>query len=94
MRAHFSFPTLDKLIETEVRNCNDCQLFTPKQHKEPLVPVYIPTKAWEYVNEDYVLVLQEMCTKYPVAALMQRGTTAKATIRTINQIFTNHGRPT
>ena len=53
MRAHFSFPTLDTLIETEVRDCNDCQLFTSKRLKEPLVPVYVPTKAWEYVSIDF-----------------------------------------
>ena len=102
MRNHFDFPHLDNLVEKEVKNCEDCQLFTKKTIKSPLTPVFVPTKAWEYVSIDffgpmpggnYVLVVQDLCTKYPVAALLNNGTNAKITINVLDQIFTNFGRP-
>ena len=40
-----------------------------------------------------MLVVQDLCTKYPVAAILKRDTTAKTTIATLDQIFTNFGRP-
>ena len=103
MRNHFDFPNLDHLVETEVKNCNDCQLFTRKAVKNPLTPVYVPNSAWEYVSIDFfgpmpqgehVLVVQDLCTKYPVAVLLSKGTHAKATINALDEIFTNFGRPT
>lgn len=102
IRAHFDFPHLDDLVETEVKNCADCQLFTKKTVKNPLTHVYVPTKAWEYVSVDFfgpmpggehVLVVQDLCTKYPVASLLKNGTSAKATIDVLDEIFTNFGRP-
>ena len=101
VRAHYHFPHLDTLIEAEVEHCHDCQLFTRKATKEPLTPVYVPEKAWEYVSMDFfgpmpngchVLVIQDLCTKYPVAVLMKQGTDAKATIKQIDKIFNSYGR--
>ena len=43
---------------------------------------------------DHVLVIQDLCTKYPVAALMKHSTTAKSTIQVIDKIFTNYERQT
>ena len=103
IRAHFYFRYLDTLIENEVKHCEDCQLFTTKSIKEPLKPIYVPCKAWEFISIDFfgpmpsvehVLVIQDLCTKYPVAALMKHSTTAKSTIQVIDKIFTNYGRPT
>ena len=53
IRNHFDFPGLDTLVEQEVNNCNDCQLFTKKDTKNPLTPVHVPSKAWEYVSIDF-----------------------------------------
>ena len=103
IRNHFDLQHLDSIVNQEVATCEDCQLFTRKTVKAPLVPVFVPSRAWEYVSIDffgpmpdgsYVLVVQDLCTKYPVAVLMRKGTTAKQTINAIDQIFTNFGRPT
>ena len=76
IRAHFHLPHLDTLVETEVKYCHDYQLNTNKPTKEPLTPVHVPHKAWEYVSVDFfgpmpnghhVLVIQDLRTKYPVA---------------------------
>ena len=102
MRNHFDFPNLDSLVEAEVKNCNDCQLFTKKSTKNPLCPVYVPSKAWEYVRIDFfgpmpagehVLVVQDLCTKSPVAVLLKQSTDAKATTKALDEIFNNFGRP-
>ena len=102
VRAHYHFPHLDTLVEAEVEHCHNCQLFTCKASKEPLMPVHVPDKPWEYVSMDFfgpmpngfhVLVIQDLCTKYPVAVLMKRGTNAKETIKQIDKIFNNYGRP-
>ena len=70
LHAHFHFPLLDKLAENEVKHCYDCNLYTNKAIKEPLVPVYEPSKAGEYVSIDFfgplpqgdhVLVIQDLC---------------------------------
>ena len=39
------------------------------------------------------LVVQDLCTKYPVASLLKNGTNAKTTINVLDEIFTNFGRP-
>ena len=102
LRNHFDFPHLDSAVEGEVAVCEDCQLFTRKAVKAPLTPVYVPSQAWEYVSidffgpmpdESHVLVVQDLCTKYPVAALLKKGTSARETIDAIDRIFTNFGRP-
>ena len=93
---------MDATVESEVATCEDCQLFTRKAVKAPLTPVFVPTHAWEYVSIDffgpmpddnYVLVVQDLCTKYPVATLLKKGTSAKMTLDAIDNIFTNFGRP-
>ena len=53
IQAHFHFPHLDTLVETEVKYCHDCQLNTNKPTKEPLTPVHVPHKAWEYVSVNF-----------------------------------------
>ena len=81
IRSHFSFPHLDKYVEDEIKLCNDCQLFTRKATKAPLTPVFVPSEAWEYISVDFfgpmpggehVLLVQDLCTKYPVAALLRK----------------------
>ena len=103
LRAHFHFPLLDTLEENEVKHCRNCNLYTSKAIKDPLVPVYVPSKAWEYVSIDFfcplpqgehVLVIQDLCTKYPAAVLIERNTSAKVTIEAIDKFFTNFGQPT
>ena len=63
--------------------------------------MFVPSRAWEYVSIDffgptpdneYVLVVQDLCTKYPVASLL-KNTNAKRTIDALDSIFTNFGRP-
>ena len=102
LRSHFDFSKLDELCEKEVKHCDDCQLFTRKTTKNPLSPVFVPNRAWEYVSIDFygplpdgehVLVVQDLCTKYPVASLLKKDTTATTTIKVIDEIFTNFGRP-
>ena len=102
LRSHFDFQKLNQLVENEVLKCNDCQLFTGKAIKAPLSPVYVPTEVWEYISIDFygsmpggdhILVIQDLCTKYPVAVLLNNDTKAKTTINALDQIFTNFGRP-
>ena len=42
---------------------------------------------------EHILVIQDLCTKYPVAVLLNNDTKAKTTINALDQIFTNFGRP-
>ena len=49
---------------------------------------------WSNAKGEHVLVVQDLCTKYPFAVLLKNGTHAKATIDVIDEIFTNFGRPT
>ena len=78
-------------------------MFTEKGNKALLSPVYVPKQAWDYVSIDFfgpmpsgehMLVVQDLCTKNPVAVLMKNGTTAKTTVKALEKIFTNLGRPT
>ena len=100
--CHFHFEKLDELVESEIFNCHDCQMFTNKATQTPLIPVYVPLEAWEFVsmdffgpmpNKEYILVIQDMCTKYPVAVVM-KNTNAEKTIEALDEVFTNFGRPT
>ena len=95
LRSHFDFKRLDELVEKEVFKCNDCQLFTGSATKAPLVPVYVPMEAWEYIsidffgpmpNGEFVLVVQDLCTKYPVAILLNN-TKAKTAISALDENF-------
>ena len=61
-----------------------------------------PQEAWDFVSIDFfgplpdgrhVLVVQDMCTKYPVAVLLKDVTKAKSTLAALDQIFTNFGGP-
>ena len=78
-------------------------MFTEKGNKALFSPVYVPKQAWNYVSiyffgpmpsGEHVFVVQDLCTKYPVAVLMKSGTTAKTTVKALEKIFTNLGRPT
>ena len=51
-----------------------------QDHKRAHDTRYVPSKAWEYVsidffgplpNGEHVLVVQDLCTKYPVAVLIE-----------------------
>ena len=36
IRSHFWFPTLNKIVESKIKQCNTCQVFTNKSTKEPI----------------------------------------------------------
>ena len=56
IRSHFAFQKLDEYVESEIRNCKDCQMFTEKGNKALFSPVYVPQQAW-----DYVLIFLDPC---------------------------------
>ena len=45
IRNHFAFPQVNKIVEDELRTCHDCQIFTTKATKDPLIPVYVPPRS-------------------------------------------------
>ena len=78
IRSHFALQKLDNHVYSEVKNCKNVQLYNEKGTKASFDSVYVPYQAWEYVSIDFfgpmtsgehILVVQDLCTKYPVVVL-------------------------
>ena len=101
IRTHFWFPHMNDFIETAVRKCDLCQMFTIKPTKEPITPIKTPTTPWTEVSIDlfgpmpdkkHVLVVQDIFTRFPAAKIVN-STSAEPVIKALNSVYTDFGTP-
>ena len=101
LRSKVWFPGLDKMAETEVRNCMPCQSATPMKRRQPLKPTKCPDSPWKEVSADfkdipnsneYLLVVVDDHSRYPAVEIVH-STSAKVTILALEKIFATHGNP-
>ena len=101
LRSHFWFPKMDKSIENFVENCEDCQMFTNKRTKQPLIPVVAPKRPWNDVSIDlfgpmpdqkHVVVVLDSASRFPAAKIVP-STGAKPVLKALDQIYTDFGQP-
>ena len=101
LRSHFWFPMLNKMVEEEVRNCRECQMFTRKTFKDPIHPHKSPNSAWEKVNIDlfgpmpdtkHVLVVTDTMSRFPAAKVVP-GTGSIPVLKALDTIYSDFGQP-
>ena len=92
---------MDREIEKFVNNCEDCQMFTNKRTKQPIIPLTSPEKPWENVSIDlfgpmpdqkHVVVVLDAASRFPAAKIVST-TSAKPVLNAINDIYTDYGQP-
>ena len=100
MRSHFWFPNMDRVIESHVKECKDCEIFTNKKTHGKLHHHW-PNESWKDVNIDlfgpmpdnkHVLVVTDNMSRYPAAKIV-RGTAAEPVISALHDIYTDFGQP-
>ena len=102
IRSHFWFPRLNEEIESWVKNCKQCQMFTPASRKHNLMPHQLTQyNAWEKVSIDlfgpmpdkrHVLVAQDMVSRFPAAKILQKSD-AKHVNKALGEIYADFGVP-
>ena len=101
IRSHFWFPNLNQKVEDLVNSCKECQLFTHKNTKEPLISHNTPKEAWQNVSIDFfgpmpdqkhVLVVLDKMSRFPAAKVVP-STAAKPVIKALSDTFTSFGQP-
>jgi hypothetical protein len=104
LRGNVFWPGITKHIEEEYKSCLACQATKEgKNHRDKLTPSKPPDEVWMKVGADHwgpipdgsgrhILVLQDYLTKYP-EAVTTSGTSAKANIKILEEIFGRHGYP-
>ena len=101
LRSHFYFPGLDNLVRQFVEKCHECQMFSRKYTKEPIIPNKVPNKNWEEISIDlfgpmpsknHVVVLQDLATRFPCGKIVS-STSAKEVIPAIAEIYNAYGNP-
>ena len=101
IRSHFWFPKMNEFIESAVRNCQLCQMFTIKTTKEPITPIEPPSTPWKEVSIDlfgpmpdkkHILVVQDIFTRFPAAKIVN-STSAEPIIKALNSVYTDFGSP-
>ena len=92
---------MDEKIESAVKGCTNCQMFTNKTMKETIVPHTTPSSSWEKVNIDlfgpmpdnkHVLVVTDTTSRFPAAKIVP-STAAKPVLKELDTIYTNYGQP-
>ena len=61
IHSHFWFPQLTAFIESTVKQCHLCQMFSSKITKEPIQPVHTSNCPWDNVS---VALLRYLNLKY------------------------------
>lgn len=101
LRSKVWFPGMDRMAETETRECIPCQIATSTTHREPLKPTQCPNGPWEQVSADFksvphsheqLLAVVDDYSRYPAVECVP-STSAKATISALDKIFATHGNP-
>ena len=101
LRYHFFFHGMDRMVQSFVRECESCQIFTDKKTKEPIIPHKVPGQCWSEVavdlfgpmpNAKHVVVVQDMASRFPAAKLVA-STKADKVIPAIADIYDTYGNP-
>ena len=99
-RSYVWWPGLDKAIETQVRNCKDCQVVKQTPPKAPLHPWVWPTHPWECIHVDFAgpflhkmfMVVTDAHSKWPEIIELS-DTTSSKTIQELRKLFAAYGLP-
>ena len=101
LRERYWFPGMNKLVETIVGQCFECQVTTKSHREEPVKMSEIPEKPWEVVSVDhggpypdghYNLVIVDKRTRYPEVQVVS-STDCKSTVQVLKRVFATHGVP-
>ena len=102
LRAHFWFPGMDTCIETAIKQCKDCTMFTTKNRKNKLHPHRLEEyNAWEKISIDlfgpmpdrrHIIVAQDMVSKFPTAKILEK-TDAQGVTKALSEFYTQYGTP-
>ena len=97
VRSHLWWETIDRDIETLVRQCASCQQTRPVPTAVLLMPWTWPGKPWHRVHADFatkeeqdLLVMVDAHSKWP-EILPMLSTTAVATIAIFRDVFARFG---
>jgi hypothetical protein len=93
------WPGLKRRVEEKCLHCESCVKAERTQSKEPLIPFAVPETPFQCVGVDLFcldgvdyLLLVDYLTKWPVVKTLSRvGTTSKAVIQCIREIFADFG---
>ena len=98
-RSYLWWPSLDKAIESVVRNCTACQLTRKQPATAPLIPWKWPVRVWQCVHMDYAekdgvyfFVVVDAHSKWPEVFSTSSTTTYK-TIEMLSHLFAAYGLP-
>jgi len=87
-------------IEKMIQNCPVCQEHQPAQRRETLMPHEVPNRPWETLGADLFqlqgkefLVVSDYYSKFFIVRKFERDATSAITIKTLKQIFSEHGIP-
>lgn len=99
-RSFVYWPGMDDDIEKVVAACNTCQVHGKTPRKVPLVPWKTPERVWQRVHIDYAgpdhgqyyLVAVDAKSKWAEVVIV-KSISGPATVRTLKDIFSQHGYP-
>ena len=101
LRSHFYFPGLNNLVQQFVEKCHECQMFSRKFTKEPIIANRVPNKNWEEVSVDlfgpmpsknHVIIVQDLASRFPCAKIVS-STSAREVIPVMAEIYNAYGNP-
>ena len=101
LREKVWFPRIQAQVEETIKNCQDCQVATPSNNREPLQMSPLPTAPWVELSADfgqitadgtYALVVQDEYSRYIVVDTLT-SLTARAVIPKFDKIFSEFGVP-
>ena len=99
-RSYVWWPNIDADLETQVKQCNQCQLNCPSLPAVPMHPWERPDHPWDRVHVDYTgpfmgqmfLVVIEAYSKW-IEIEMVKSATAQNTIEHLHMMFARFGLP-
>ena len=99
-RSYVWWPNMDQQIEQMVRRCTGCQQTKNKPAVTPLTPWMWPGAPWQRLHIDFAekdgkhyLVVTDAHSKWPEIVLMNKDTSARATIKCLRDLFSKYGFP-
>jgi len=101
MRRKYLFPQMDRLIDTVMSQCFECQTVTKTTRMEPVKPTEIPEEPWDVVATEfgglfpdghYNLVMIDKRSRYPVVKELP-STDFKKVRSAFKEMFATYGTP-
>lgn len=92
---------IDKQVEISVKRCQACQLMSPQNKPEPLLPTKLPEGPWQHIGIDLcgpfpggetLLVAVDYYSRWFEIGVLYSTTTSKI-IEVLDSWFTCHGLP-